>query len=45
LDVPVPPINNILGKLLDQNGIKITNKEAQPGAVPQNKRTEGTGIG
>jgi toxin secretion/phage lysis holin len=45
LNVPIPPINNILGKVLDQNGIKLTDKSAQPDAATQNKKTEGTGIG
>ena len=45
LNVAIPPINTILGKMLDQNGIKLKDKETQPVAAPKNQNTEGTGIG
>ncbi len=45
LNVPIPPVNNILGKLLDQNGIRLADKTTQPAIAPAKEETEGTGIG
>lgn len=45
LNVPVPPINNILGKLLDQNGIKLEDKGTKTVVSPHKESTEGNGVG